>query len=357
MMIHRVLFYKVMQKVLSKKNFSSWLKKLNSYRIFAPTKSGDVWSYELVEKPENIILDYPNTVIPPKKILFPQREVLFEFESSSEQEMKLEEVLPEETLSVIFGIRSCDASGLAKLEKIFKGGFEDIYFSKRNSQTVLVGLACNTPPSPDCFCTSVNGSPYSKEGLDILMTDMGDKYYIESVTEEGEKLIKSAIGFFNDPGEKVKKELEKIHLESEKKIKRFIKDIDKISSKLPEIFEAELWDKESLSCIRCGICTFSCPVCHCFDINDEVLCTYPLKGKRVRTWDNCQFPDFTMHSSGHNPRSDKASRLRQRIMHKFNYFNENCRELLCTGCGRCISKCPVGIDIVEVLEKVRTYGK
>jgi sulfhydrogenase subunit beta (sulfur reductase) len=346
-----------MEKLLAKSDLYSWLKKLNSYKIYAPVKAGEVWSYELIEKPENIILDYPNTLIPPKKVLFPQREVLFEFESSSEQEMKLKEVIPEETPSVIFGIRSCDARALAKLEKIFKGGFEDISFSKRKNQTILVGLACNTPPYPDCFCTSVGGSPYSKDGLDMLMTDMGEKYYVESVTEEGEKLIESSINLFNDPEVTVKEELEQIHKESEKKIKLYIKDIDKISSKLPEIFETEFWDKESLSCISCGICTYLCPVCHCFDINDEVLCTFPLKGKRVRTWDNCQFPDFTMHSSGHNPRSDKASRLRQRIMHKFNYFNENCKELLCTGCGRCISKCPVGIDIVEVLEKVRLYEK
>ncbi|MBA7540295.1 Anaerobic sulfite reductase subunit A [subsurface metagenome] len=346
-----------MQKILLKKNLSSWLKQLNSYKIYAPFKTGEVWSYELIEKPENINLDYPNTIIPPKKVLFPQREVLLEFESSTVQEIKLKEVIPEETPSVIFGIRSCDARGLAKLEKIFKGGFEDIYFSKRNSKTVLVGFACETPPSPDCFCTSVDGSPYSKEGLDILMTDIGDRYHVESITKKGEKLLEAGIGLFNDPEETDKEKLERIHRESEKKIKRHIKDINKISSKLPEIFETEFWDKESLSCIRCGICTYSCPVCHCFDINDEVICTFPLKGKRVRTWDNCQFPDFTMHSSGHNPRSDKASRLRQRIMHKFNYFNENCKEPLCTGCGRCISKCPVGIDIVEVLEKVRVYEK
>ena len=122
------------------------------------------------------------------------------------------------------------------------------------------------------------------------------------------------------------------------------------------MFDTPFWDKESLSCIQCGICTYLCPTCHCFDINDEVASSAPLKGKRVRTWDNCQFPDFTMHSSGHNPRPDKASRLRQRILHKFQYFVELYENFQCVGCGRCISKCPVGIDIIEVLDKVRDYG-
>ena len=121
------------------------------------------------------------------------------------------------------------------------------------------------------------------------------------------------------------------------------------------MFDSPFWDDESMSCIRCGICTYLCPTCHCFDINDEVISSYPLKGKRVRTWDNCQFPDFTMHSSGHNPRPDKASRLRQRILHKYNYFVEKYGHYQCTGCGRCVSKCPVGIDIIEVLNKVNDY--
>jgi sulfhydrogenase subunit beta (sulfur reductase) len=122
------------------------------------------------------------------------------------------------------------------------------------------------------------------------------------------------------------------------------------------MFESPFWDEQSLSCIRCGICTYLCPTCHCFDINDEIASSSPLRGERVRNWDNCQFPDFTMHSSGHNPRPDRASRLRQRILHKFQYFVERYQNYQCTGCGRCVSKCPVRIDIIEVLDKVRDYG-
>ena len=346
-----------MEKVLANTDFYSWIKQLDSHQIYAPVNTGGVWNYELIEEPETIYLDYPNTAIPPKKVLFPQREVMFEFESSNEQEIRIQEIVPENPPTIIFGVRSCDARGLAKLIKILDSGFKDVYFSERLRQTTIIGLACVTPPSADCFCTSVEGSPYAKEGLDILMTNLGDKYYFEAITEKGEKLLASGTDFFNAPEETDRKELERINLESETKFKRHFRSDDDVTTVLTTIFESELWDKESRSCIRCGICTYSCPVCHCFDINDEVHCTFPLKGKRVRTWDNCQFPDFTMHSSGHNPRSDKAARLRQRIMHKFKYHNEYCKECLCTGCGRCISNCPVGIDIVEVLEKASSYGK
>ncbi len=188
------------------------------------------------------------------------------------------------------------------------------------------------------------------------MTDLGDKYYVESFKKKGDELLNLAKALFKNPTAKDKKDLEKIQAESEKKIKRQIKDTEKISDKLKEMFDSPFWDEESLSCIRCGICTYLCPTCHCFDMNDEVTSSSPIKGERVRTWDNCQFPDFTMHSSGHNPRPDKASRLRQRILHKFQYFVELYKNYQCTGCGRCISKCPVGIDIIEVLEKARDYG-
>ena len=345
-----------MEKVLSKKAFPQWVKKLESYTIHSPQKDGNFWNFEVIKNSEIIDLDYLTTVLSPKKIIFPQREVLLEFSTSNEKELKVNEVLPEETPSVIFGVRPCDAKALTLTDKVFGGDFKDPYYWKRRNSTALVGLTCNTPPSPDCFCLSVDGSPHSKEGLDILMTDLGDKYYAESFTKKGDELLNLAKALFKNPTANDKKDLEKIQTESKKKIQRQIKDIKKIPPKLKDMFDSPFWDEESLSCIRCGICTYLCPTCHCFDMNDEVTSSSPIQGDRVRTWDNCQFPDFTMHSSGHNPRPDKAARLRQRILHKFQYFVELYKNYQCTGCGRCISKCPVGIDIIEVLEKARDHG-
>lgn len=345
-----------MEKVLSKKSSPQWVNKLTSYRIYAPVKNGDLWNFEVIENSKIADLDYLNTVLPPKKIIFPQREVLLEFSTSNEDVLEVKEVLPDETPSVIFGVRPCDAKAFTLMDKVFGGDFEDLYYLKRRNSTTLVGLTCNTPPSSNCFCLSVDGAPHSREGLDILMTDLGDKYYVESLTKKGGQIINLGKSLFKNPTAKDKKDLEKIQAESEEKIKRQIKDIKKIPSILKDMFDSPFWDEESSSCIRCGICTYLCPTCHCFDINDEVASSSPIKGERVRTWDNCQFPDFTMHSSGHNPRPDKASRLRQRIFHKFQYFVELYQNFQCTGCGRCISKCPVGIDIIEVLDKVRDHG-
>ncbi len=345
-----------MEKILSKKALPKWVNKLQSYTIYSPTKSDDIWTYSIVKNAKEIDLEFLTTALSPKKIIFPQREIFLEFEKTDENGSLIEEVLPEDESTIIFGVRPCDAKAVILTDKVFGGDIKDPYYWKRRNQTILVGLACDRPPSPNCFCPSVNGSPHSTEGLDILMTDLGDRYYIESLTKNGDKLVALAKNLFSQPKAKDKNDKQKIHAKSEKLIKRQIKDLKKVPPKLKEMWNSPFWDEQAMSCLRCGICTYMCPTCHCFDINDEVTSHAPLRGERVRTWDTCQFPNFTMHSSGHNPRPDKASRLRQRIMHKFRYFVENYQNYQCTGCGRCISKCPVGIDIIEVLDKVRDYG-
>jgi sulfhydrogenase subunit beta (sulfur reductase) len=354
MKIQKILSGETMEKILTKESFPKWIEKIATVKIYAPVLKDDLWSYEAVDG-SKITSEYTQAIQSPKKIIFPQKEFFLEFGQDKNGSQEIRELLPADEESIIFGIRPCEAKGVSHMDKVFGGEFNDIYYWKRRNQVTLVGLGCNTPPSANCFCTSVDGSPFSHEGLDILLTDMGNFYYIQTFTKKGEKLVSMSKDLFADPKSKEKVDLEALHKDAEKKLPRQLKDTNKIPAKLKSLFDAELWDDEAMSCIRCGICTYLCPTCHCFDISDEITSYSPIKGKRVRTWDNCQFPDFTMHSSGHNPRPDKASRLRQRVMHKFLYFVEIYNNYQCTGCGRCISKCPVGIDIIKVLEKVRDH--
>ena len=124
--------------------------------------------------------------------------------------------------------------------------------------------------------------------------------------------------------------------------------------KLWEVFDHPIWKEVAERCLACGACTYLCPTCHCFDIQDEVMKS---SGQRVRNWDSCMFPLFTLHGSGHNPRTRQGERWRQRLQHKFNYYVENFGCTACVGCGRCIVNCPVNIDIREVLERVRNAEK
>jgi sulfhydrogenase subunit beta (sulfur reductase) len=348
-----------MEKTLTKKAFPQWVKKLSRWKIYVPRKDGEGrWNY-VESDGQDTDLDVLQTTIPAKKILFPQNEVFLEFSETSEADkatLEVREVLPPSEAQVIMGVRPCEARAAWLLDGVFGTDPKDIYYWKRRDQTTIVGLVCTPPPSENCFCTSVEGSPYGQEGSDILLTDLGDKYFVQVLSQKGEALLKAAPAIFQNPTPEDRKKLKTVQAESEKGIKRELKGARSASEKIKSLFDSPFWDEEAMSCLRCGVCTYLCPSCHCFDINDEIDNSTPLQGKRTRTWDTCQFPDFTMHSSGHNPRPDKASRLRQRLLHKFQYFVQVYDKIMCVGCGRCISLCPVGIDIIKVLDKVRDHG-
>ena len=355
MRIPRILSGDTMEKVIKKEQISDWINKMSAYRIVTPKNKGGFWDLELQGEAGEVDLNYPNTVQSAKKMIFPQKETLFSFGFEDDETFVLKEPDPDGDTTVFLGVRSCDARAVVTMDRVFDDHVRDSTYWNKREKVLLVGLSCTPPPSADCFCLSVGGSPSSAEGFDVLMTDLGDNFFLEFLSEKGGALAEVAGDLLDNPKDGDRKKVEKVKSASNDAIAKSVPNVSGIPDKLRGLFDSDLWDEESLGCIRCGICTFLCPSCHCFDINDEVSSHAPLEGKRVRTWDNCQFPDFTMHSSGHNPRPDRASRLRQRINHKFNYFEKRKGMFQCTGCGRCTSKCPVGIDIVEILKKVDSH--
>ncbi|MGI6669754.1 MAG: 4Fe-4S dicluster domain-containing protein [Acetivibrionales bacterium] len=115
------------------------------------------------------------------------------------------------------------------------------------------------------------------------------------------------------------------------------------------LFNYDIWEKVSETCLGCGTCTYICPTCHCFGFRDTAV-----KGEasRYRYWDSCMYPKFTLHASGHNPRPTRKERFRQRVMHKYVYIKKNFGLTACTGCGRCIRSCPAGINIRSVVKSI-----
>ncbi len=189
-----------MDKILTKKALAQWGKKLKDSRVFFPRLSEDGrWDYAEAADGDELVLDVRQTAVPPKKLLFPQREVFAEFSETVEgtaRTLELKETLPEAESVVIFGVRPCEGRAAWLLDEVFGGEFTDPYYWKRRDQTTLVGLACGTPPSDNCFCTSVEGSPHSEEGLDVLLTDLGDRYFVRALTDKGEKLVSAAKDIF-----------------------------------------------------------------------------------------------------------------------------------------------------------------
>jgi ferredoxin len=128
-------------------------------------------------------------------------------------------------------------------------------------------------------------------------------------------------------------------------------ELDGIRETLYGLFDDDFWYDVQQPCLGCGVCTFLCPTCHCFDIVDEAQ-----RRERVRNWDTCMFRMYSQEASGHNPRPTNVERTRQRIMHKYAYFTELYDEVGCTGCGRCVRYCPVGIDIRQIIRSSQLRG-
>ncbi|MHA1734385.1 MAG: 4Fe-4S dicluster domain-containing protein [Promethearchaeota archaeon] len=323
---------------------------MDLHDVYAPVKVGDVIKYKKLESPGEVFLDFDgSSKIPPKSILFPQREVLFTFEID-EKGAKIQDARPanDPRSMLLFGIRPCDMSSFNLLKRFFEEGeFKDPYYLDRYSKSVFVTFPCNTPMST-CFCPSVGGDPFDTAGGDLQLVDLGDEYMITSTSERGATVLEQ-FGPLPDAGPEADEALENLKREARRKFQTEL-DLSAIESLLDGKFEDDIWKEWGKFCLGCASCSFLCPTCHCFDVVDEKIDAR--HGARVRLWDTCQFPIFTKHASGHNPRPDKSSRVRQRLYHKFNYYPKNLGVIACVGCGRCVNSCPMNSDLRDELTQI-----
>jgi ferredoxin len=338
------------EKILKKNEIGKlYIELAEEYNFYAPIKEKGNIVFKKVLNPDNIVLDYFNSKVPPKEVLFPQMEVLFEYTLDG-KDVDIQDRQDLDEKYVIFGIRPCDAHGFALMANFFTahGDCEDEIFMKKRENTTLIGIGCNVPKST-CFCTSVNGHPFQKDNLDVLLTDLGDKYLVETISDKGKAFVQKLKWVSEAKKEDVQKaqELSKI-AEDSFETKLDLTNIDKI---LGPNFEHPIWAEISEVCIGCGTCSFLCPTCTCFDVIDETD-QYNNRGRRIRIWDTCQSCQYTLHTSGHNPRNGCIERCRNRILHKFSYYPKNYNLIGCVGCGRCVQLCPVNNDLRTILNKI-----
>jgi len=312
--------------------------------VFAPVRDCD--QLVRIDTPRRVELHHANTKLSPKSFFFPQTETLLIFDRKTGRALDGDDGNHEKPL-LLFGIHPCDARAFALMDRIFTSDAPpDPYYVKRRESAITITLAC-THPSPTCFCTSVGCAPDAEDGADIILFELEHRYLIKTLTPRGDTLIERAKEYMQNATEADTREKDLLMKAANGQLEQCF-DCEMLCEKLDE-FDAPYWQELHPKCLGCGICTFLCPTCHCFDITDEVL---KRLGRRVRTWDSCMFPLFTQHASGHNPRPTQKERLRQRIMHKFNYTKKCYDETFCVGCGRCILYCPVNIDIRQLIKEI-----
>jgi ferredoxin len=307
--------------------------------LIAPRMVSGVLLYRPVSKSAEIAWGFSRPVMSAKEVFFPPTEQLFTIQKTG-QEVALHESQPGGH-TVLFGVRPCDARGVKLLDALFLDtGEEDPYYARRRADTTLIGLAC-PEVGETCFCTATGGAPDDDADMDVMLVEVDGGYTVKAVTEKG-KALTAGLDL-----------LTVVREASEPRPRpgagNALQALQAIS--WPKHFTDSYWARMSERCLSCRACAYVCPTCRCFTIRDEMT-TGPAEFERIRCWDSCEGENYRRIAGGHKARPEKGERLRNRFFCKFYYYPAQYSlrgTPACTGCGRCIDVCPVGVDITEVL--------
>ena len=329
-------------KKLALNSLGEFLAKISAEQtVIAPIEKADQVDFGVWNKDQKLRLDALKTVKSAKGAFFPQVEDMVRFHVDGKNiEINPAEVMNEDF--VIFGVRACDAKSFELLDRVFLSDPVDPYYAARREHGTVVTLACNAPEE-SCFCSNFDIDAANPAG-DVSAWIVGEDIYLRANTQKGEKLVAA----LDDADEKA---VEKTQTEIREIIKKLpLANLDLTGfdgEHLMEKFNDPKWAELSKACLGCGTCTFVCPTCQCYDVRDFDTGSGV---QRYRCWDSCMFSDFTLMAHGTN-RPTQVERFRQRFMHKLVYFPSRNEGLYsCVGCGRCLTKCPQGLNIVKVIK-------
>lgn len=250
------------------------------------------------------------------------------------------------------GVRPCDLAALAILDKVFMGtDFQDPRYAAIRKELLIVAVNC-TQPGGTCFCASMGTGPAATSGYDLCLTEMvtaqDHAFLCEAGTSRGRELLASLDVSSAEPA--AEREAAALLREAANRMGRTV-DTSGLDEFLMKSYDNPRWEQAGERCMTCANCTMVCPTCFCSTVDDVT----DLKGgeaERQRRWDSCFTLEFS-HIHGGSVRQSASSRYRQWLMHKFGTWHAQFGTSGCVGCGRCITWCPVGIDVTHEIEALR----
>lgn len=287
-----------------------------------------------------------------KKYLFPSREKIWSARKQTNNKLViLQETPPQDEKMAFIGVRACEMQAIVVLDKVFNTKLA-VYqqYQRRRDHTFILAVNCTTAANT-CFCDSMQSGPAHKGGYDLALTEVIDDsqhyFLVTSGSPEGKELCKTLA--LKPASEADRQQAEcRVEATKEKMIRKV--DNEHVHEVLMHSLESKQWDELATRCINCANCTMACPTCFCSDTEDVVS----MDGSHVDRWQSWESCFNLSHSyiHGGSVRSSAQSRYRQWLTHKFGTWWDQFGVSGCVGCGRCITWCPVGIDVTEELKKL-----
>jgi ferredoxin len=309
--------------------------------------------YRLVEGDPALTFEYVVGPDGPKTYLFPPSLRLFEFHAE-DGSFVLDEVSPPVPKLAMFGVRPCELAAIRVQDRVF--GVDnpqtfrcesETWYCQARQQALLIAVNC-TRPSGTCFCVSWGTGPSATEGFDLALTEQRSGFVVDIGSDRGEALMRELP--VRKPSD-AELELSELKLQQARSQMGRHLDTEGIRQLLERNLEHPEWDDVAGRCLSCGNCTMVCPTCFCSTVSDS---TYLLNSKitRTREWESCYTLQFTYTTTGPE-RNTIRGRYRHWLRHKLGTWWEQFGMSGCIGCGRCITWCPVGIDLTEEISRLR----
>lgn len=246
------------------------------------------------------------------------------------------------------GVRACELAAIRVQDRVLLDGpYVDPVYQSRRERAFVLAVNC-TRSGTNCFCASMNAGPQCTAGFDLALTETADGFVLEVGSEQGRDLLARC-----DVRVATATELAAAAAARQRAVAQQTKRLD--TAGLPQLLMTQLdhprWQAVGERCLSCTNCTMVCPTCFCCSV-DDVPDLNTGRVDRERQWDSC-FHEAFSHLNGRPVRDDIRSRYRQWLTHKLATWHDQFGTSGCVGCGRCITWCPVGIDLTEEVAAIR----
>ena len=306
--------------------------------------------YRIAERPDQALFGYNLPSDSWKQYLYPPHTLLSTaHKNNGSFTIEADDLDPPRY--AFFGVRACEMAAIGIQDRVFDGAYADPHYASVRDRALIVGVNC-TQAGGTCFCASMGTGPEHTDGYDLVLTELtGDdhRFLIGSGTPEGAEILRQLPLVPATPADRVR--ADEILASVSEHMGRSL-DTTGIKELLYENAEHPRWDNVAARCLACANCTMVCPTCFCSTTEDRPSLD-GANAERWRTWDSCFSLEFS-YIHGGPIRSSTRSRYRQWMTHKLAAWIDQFGTSGCVGCGRCITWCPVGIDITEEIKAIRT---